>query len=155
MADGKSSAPPLHLQEIEDDEDDFSIDENFPNNGNSNSNEMMERSSALVGASTTGTGTGKSEPPFLAASIDTLPIRNRIKTSQPVYLKCPHCCQFTLTTVQRRPGIKSVLSCLAVGLVAWCGCCFVPCCMRSCQDTVHSCSHCRKVIAVLERRVAF
>lgn len=78
-----------------------------------------------------------------------------IKTTQPVYLKCPHCSSFTLTRIQHRPGIKSALSCLAVSLVAWCGCCLVPCWMRSCQDTIHCCGHCDRVIAVLERKVIF
>ncbi len=85
---------------------------------------------------------------------DTTPIPlNRIKGSKPVYLKCPHCAQLTLTVLKHRPGIKSVLSCLSVGLVAWCGCCLVPFWMKSCQDAIHCCGECGQTIAVVERKV--
>ena len=82
-------------------------------------------------------------------------ILKSIKNSSPVYLKCPHCTQFTLTVLKHRPGLKSLLSCLGVGLVAWCGCCLVPCWMRACQDVIHCCGECGRVIAVVERKVVF
>lgn len=77
-------------------------------------------------------------------------VHKHIKTGKPVYLRCPHCQELTLTSVKRRPGLKSLLGCLAVGLVAWCGCCLVPCFSRRWQDSIHKCPHCRRIITVVE-----
>lgn len=77
-----------------------------------------------------------------------LPVKDR-----PVYISCPHCEEFILTCVVRRPGIRSLLSCCLLSLVAWCGCCFLPCCSNKCTDAVHKCPKCRKVLAVWERKI--
>ena len=79
-------------------------------------------------------------------------IHKHIRTGKPVYLRCPHCQELTLTRVKRRPGLKSLLGCLAVGLVAWCGCCLVPCFSRKWQDSIHNCPHCKRVITVVESK---
>jgi hypothetical protein len=77
-----------------------------------------------------------------------LPVKNR-----PVYLKCPNCQDFILTRVKRRPGFRSIISCCLISLVAWCGCCLIPCCLGRCTDALHECPNCRKVLMAWERKI--
>lgn len=80
-----------------------------------------------------------------------IPLR-RLK-DRPVYISCPHCKDFILTEIKRRPGFKSIISCCFVSIFAFCGCCFIPCFSKKCTDAIHICPQCSKIIAIWERKL--
>lgn len=120
------------IQELKDPQNDFMI-ENKDNISSSNNNDQKFNIIESKARSTNYTN---------------LPVKAR-----PVYLKCPHCQQFILTQVKRRPGFRSIISCCLLSLITWCGCCLVPCCWGECTDALHECPICRKVLAVWERKL--
>ena len=72
---------------------------------------------------------------------------------RPVYILCPHCKDFILTQIKRRPGFKSIISCCLINIFAFCGCCLIPCFSKKCTDAIHTCPKCSKVIAIWERKI--
>ena len=70
-----------------------------------------------------------------------------------VYLKCPHCEEFILTKISKRPGVRSLIFCCLISLVTWCGCCLIPCCLDGCLDFIHKCPECDEIIAIWERKL--
>ncbi|KAI9324906.1 LITAF-like zinc ribbon domain-containing protein [Zopfochytrium polystomum] len=72
-----------------------------------------------------------------------------IPTSESVLMVCPYENIQVVTTVESAPGCMAYLTSLFLCVVG-CGICFfLPFCSRRCQDQVHRCPSCRKVLAVV------
>ena len=65
----------------------------------------------------------------------------------PMAIQCPICYQQIVTVVQYENGggtwLISLLICLFGGVF---GCCLIPFCVPGCQDAVHTCPACQKMI---------
>jgi len=62
----------------------------------------------------------------------------------PANILCPMCEKRGITEINKRTSIAQWVSCIvlfSVGCAA--GCCLVPFCVESCQDTVHYCANCK------------
>ena len=68
---------------------------------------------------------------------------------QPHGLKCPHCNRETITIVDDRIGMGTILATIALAILFW-PLCWLPFCMPSCKQTVHFCGHeeCRRKVGV-------
>ncbi|KAM7009422.1 lipopolysaccharide-induced tumor necrosis factor-alpha factor homolog isoform 1-T1 [Tautogolabrus adspersus] len=61
----------------------------------------------------------------------------------PAVVHCPHCHRIVTTKVTYVPGRAAWCMCLLLFLMGLvCGCCLIPCMVRSLQDAHHSCPHC-------------
>ena len=63
----------------------------------------------------------------------------------PVGLQCPHCHRQTITVVQDRMGLGTLVAVLLLALFFW-PLCWLPLCIPSCKTTNHYCGHfeCRR-----------
>jgi len=63
----------------------------------------------------------------------------------PVGLQCPHCGRQTVTVVQDRMGLGTLIAVLALAIFFW-PLCWLPLCIPSCKVTYHYCGHaeCRR-----------
>ncbi|KAI0239684.1 hypothetical protein LSAT2_009593 [Lamellibrachia satsuma] len=74
----------------------------------------------------------------------------------PVRTVCPFCSASVVTSVNFEIGSNAIVWCVGMFLlfcICRCelGCCFIPFCMDSCKDTVHSCPNCHMQIGTWER----
>jgi lipopolysaccharide-induced tumor necrosis factor-alpha factor len=65
----------------------------------------------------------------------------------PVGLQCPCCHRQTITVVQDRMGLETMVAIFLLALFFW-PLCWLPLCMPSCKNTNHYCGHseCRRRI---------
>jgi len=70
---------------------------------------------------------------------------------QPCKLICPHCHKETITIVEDRIGMGTILATILIAIVFW-PLCWLPLCCSSCKQTVHFCGldSCRRKIGVTE-----
>jgi len=70
---------------------------------------------------------------------------------QPYGLKCPHCNRETITIVEDRIGMGTIIATIILAIIFW-PMCWLPFCMPSCKRTYHFCAHdaCRKKIGVTD-----
>mmetsp|Transcript_5418 Transcript_5418/g.13617 ORF Transcript_5418/g.13617 Transcript_5418/m.13617 type:complete len:148 (+) Transcript_5418:81-524(+) len=68
---------------------------------------------------------------------------------QPYGIMCEHCQKETITIVQDRVGMGTIIATILLALVFW-PLCWLPFCMPSCKRTNHFCGHasCKKKIGV-------
>lgn len=71
-----------------------------------------------------------------------------VPTTESLLMFCPYEGIQVVTTVERSPGCMAYLSSLFLCLIG-CGVCFcLPFCAKSCQEQVHRCPSCRRVLAI-------
>mmetsp|Transcript_8327 Transcript_8327/g.17331 ORF Transcript_8327/g.17331 Transcript_8327/m.17331 type:complete len:160 (-) Transcript_8327:341-820(-) len=68
---------------------------------------------------------------------------------RPFGLRCQHCNRETITIVEDRINVVTILLAIFITLLFW-PLCWVPFCMSYCKDTLHFCGHesCRKKVGV-------
>jgi lipopolysaccharide-induced tumor necrosis factor-alpha factor len=67
--------------------------------------------------------------------------------SQPVQCACPQCHLTIVTRVERTPGLLVwILCCILILFGCWFGCCLIPFCIPSIQNTQHYCPNCKSFI---------
>mmetsp|Transcript_26726 Transcript_26726/g.62459 ORF Transcript_26726/g.62459 Transcript_26726/m.62459 type:complete len:157 (-) Transcript_26726:2261-2731(-) len=68
---------------------------------------------------------------------------------QPFGLQCPHCNRETITIVDDRIGVATIVLVVVLAFVFW-PCCWIPFCVPSCKQTNHFCGHdsCRRKVGV-------
>lgn len=68
---------------------------------------------------------------------------------QPYGIKCEHCQKETITIVQDRIGMGTIIATVLLAIIFW-PLCWLPFCLPSCKRTNHFCGHdsCRKKIGV-------
>uniref|UniRef100_A0A3B5KL62 LITAF domain-containing protein n=1 Tax=Takifugu rubripes TaxID=31033 RepID=A0A3B5KL62_TAKRU len=64
---------------------------------------------------------------------------------------CPHCQQTVITRTEPTAGLMTWLVCAALGFFGCFLCCFIPFCIESCQDIMHRCPSCNRVIYIYKR----
>ncbi|KAI0237229.1 hypothetical protein LSAT2_012300 [Lamellibrachia satsuma] len=70
----------------------------------------------------------------------------------PVRSTCPACSQSVVTNVDHEIGSHAICMCVLLFCVGCdMGCCFIPFCMDSCKDVVHTCPACGIQIAKYDR----
>mmetsp|Transcript_15681 Transcript_15681/g.32435 ORF Transcript_15681/g.32435 Transcript_15681/m.32435 type:complete len:155 (+) Transcript_15681:122-586(+) len=64
-------------------------------------------------------------------------------------LKCPHCKRETITIVEDRIGMGTIVATIIIAIMFW-PLCWLPFCMPTCKRTYHFCGHdeCNKKIGV-------
>jgi len=69
----------------------------------------------------------------------------------PYGIQCPHCHRETITKVEDRIGVATIVATVILAIVFW-PICWLPFCMPSCKQTYHYCGHesCRKRIGVTQ-----
>ncbi|KAM7290325.1 hypothetical protein ISCGN_026970 [Ixodes scapularis] len=70
----------------------------------------------------------------------------------PVPVVCPYCKRHVVTTIRSRPGFLTWMLCgslAALGCVF--GCCLFPFCIPSCQDNLHVCPSCNRILGVFRK----
>ncbi|ULT80363.1 hypothetical protein L5515_016619 [Caenorhabditis briggsae] len=66
-------------------------------------------------------------------------------------LQCPYCRTDVVTRTKSVYGLLTWIFFAALFLFGcWC-CCFVPFCLRSCKDIIHTCPNCRAMIGIHRR----
>ncbi|KAI6233048.1 LITAF domain-containing protein [Aphelenchoides fujianensis] len=74
----------------------------------------------------------------------------------PVSMSCPYCNKFIVTNCAMVAGTLPwilLAICFVLGfflVIPWCLCC-VPFCIDSCQDVVHSCPSCKRMVGRFTR----
>jgi len=70
----------------------------------------------------------------------------------PMSIACPFCQVQVVTAIKPEPGMLTWLICLVL-CVFGCifGCCLIPFCIDSCQDVLHSCPNCNRLIGRYKR----
>ncbi|CAD8065817.1 unnamed protein product [Paramecium primaurelia] len=63
----------------------------------------------------------------------------------PIPIKCQYCQQVGTTIVQSRIGNGTICASILVLLLCW-PLFWLPCCLEDCQDRVHLCQSCGKVV---------
>ncbi|XP_028978178.1 lipopolysaccharide-induced tumor necrosis factor-alpha factor homolog isoform X1 [Esox lucius] len=63
-------------------------------------------------------------------------------------MKCPHCQIEVVTETTHTPGTHTWMLCLTLGILLCWPCCFIPFCVKSCQDVKHHCPNCKNVIHI-------
>jgi lipopolysaccharide-induced tumor necrosis factor-alpha factor len=67
--------------------------------------------------------------------------------AQPIQCTCGKCRSFIVTRVQQTPGsFVWFLCCILIIFGCWLGCCYIPFCIRSIQNTQHFCPNCNAFI---------
>ncbi|RUS80838.1 hypothetical protein EGW08_011393 [Elysia chlorotica] len=70
----------------------------------------------------------------------------------PVRCKCPHCQADVQTGTHYETGTLTWILCAVIFIVGFfCGCCFIPFCIDSAKDVVHTCPSCRQQIGRYNR----
>lgn len=65
---------------------------------------------------------------------------------------CPHCGASIMTVTRPQPGLLTYVLSGTLLLFGWyLFCCFVPCCIRQCQDIVHFCPKCKSELGLHKR----
>lgn len=64
----------------------------------------------------------------------------------PMEVFCPYCRATVCTEVVFQRGLGAVLSCLGLTAVGCWLCCLYPCWMERCQDILHVCPGCHRVL---------
>ncbi|KAI8619753.1 LITAF-like zinc ribbon domain-containing protein [Chytriomyces sp. MP71] len=72
-----------------------------------------------------------------------------VDTSESVLMFCPFCAGNVVTVVENSPGCLAYLTSAFLCLIGMGLCFFVPLCAPRCQDQVHRCPACRRVLAVV------
>lgn len=64
-------------------------------------------------------------------------------------LKCPHCKRETITIVEDRVGMGTIVATIIIAIIFW-PLCWLPFCVPTCKRTYHFCGHdeCNKKIGV-------
>ena len=68
------------------------------------------------------------------------------KQRDPVFLQCRSCGRQSHTSVDFEMGTIAWILFFVLLVCSFGVLCFIPCCIESCKDAVHSCSACQKVI---------
>lgn len=70
---------------------------------------------------------------------------------RPYGIQCPHCHRETITVLEDRIGMGTILATVILAIIFW-PICWLPFCMPSCKRTYHYCGHdsCRKKIGVTQ-----
>ncbi|OMJ91421.1 hypothetical protein SteCoe_6000 [Stentor coeruleus] len=62
---------------------------------------------------------------------------------------CPNCNRFNWSKVSNKPGLFTWLLCTYLCLIGCWLCCYLPFCVKKCQDTVHTCAACDENLAIV------
>mmetsp|Transcript_13426 Transcript_13426/g.25265 ORF Transcript_13426/g.25265 Transcript_13426/m.25265 type:complete len:146 (+) Transcript_13426:1442-1879(+) len=82
---------------------------------------------------------------FWLVNMDESEPLRRSQIAQVVH--CKKCGNFTSTTIIKEPGPLSWANCGALCLMGcWFGCCLIPLCMDSWQDSMHHCKQCHEYV---------
>ena len=78
--------------------------------------------------------------------------RMKLRTNlgrQPFGIQCPHCQRETITIVEDRIGVGTIIAAVMLAIFFW-PLCWLPFCVPSCKRTYHFCGHdpCRKRIGI-------
>ena len=70
---------------------------------------------------------------------------------QPYGLQCPHCHRETITIIEDRIGIGTIIGTVIIAILFW-PLCWLPFCVPACKRTYHFCGHeaCGKKIGVTD-----
>ncbi|CAD8164139.1 unnamed protein product [Paramecium octaurelia] len=63
----------------------------------------------------------------------------------PIQIKCQFCQQVGITRIQNRIGDGTICASILVLLLCW-PLFWLPCCLEDCQDRIHLCQSCGKVV---------
>ncbi|KAI1724942.1 LITAF-like zinc ribbon domain-containing protein [Ditylenchus destructor] len=80
-------------------------------------------------------------PAYNEIYTDVVYVPDRVRP-KPTKMKCPSCHMIIVSKTRRKPGIAAWVWCSAMFFVELWPCCWVPLCMKECQDVHHSCPNC-------------
>jgi len=113
---------------------------------------LATHSSAIVTTSAVPSGSPVVVPATNSRAIATTRGRPRLHSNlgrRAHGLRCPHCQRETVTIVEDRIGIGTIIAIVMLAIFFW-PLCWLPLCMPSCKRTQHYCGHdtCNKKVGV-------
>ncbi|KAK0418582.1 hypothetical protein QR680_013654 [Steinernema hermaphroditum] len=69
----------------------------------------------------------------------------------PFHVQCPHCKEAVLSDIEHSVGRFACIIIIVLLIFGCCLCSFLPCCINSCKDVIHSCPKCRGYIGTYKR----
>lgn len=104
--------------------------------------------------------TGPQQPPPVVVTTQPVPMYTnpaRMFRDVPVPVKCMYCSADIVTATSFETGMLTWLACgmiLLIGLgipLLWLGCCFIPFCIPSLKDVIHTCPNCNQMVGRYNR----